>query len=57
MDRTSRFSGKQLAESQTYRESRDLLLAVLEKDSMYTRQEAEAAMEAYRRKQSVGKEK
>ena len=57
MDRTARFSGKQLAESQTYRESRDLLLAVLEKDSMYTRKEAEAAMEAYRRKQSVGKEK
>lgn len=44
------FSREQLAASQTYAESKDLLLAVLEKEKMYTKEEAEAAMTAYRKR-------
>lgn len=42
------FSREQLVTSQAYADSKDLLLAVLEEEKMYTKEEAEAAMTAYR---------
>ncbi len=42
------FTREQLAASQAYEDSKDLLLAVLEEGKTYTKQEAEEALRAYR---------
>lgn len=57
MNRTAKFSREQLAASQRFREDRDLLLAVLAAGERYTREDAEKAMELYRRNGNVRKEK
>lgn len=49
METTAKYSRKQLAESRLFRENRDLLTAVLEEEKLYSKKEAEDAMEAYRK--------
>ena len=49
------FSREQLAASQTYAKSKDLLLAVLEEGKRYTKEEAEMALTAYRKRRTEGK--
>lgn len=57
MSRTAKFSREQLVASQRFCKDRDLLLAVLAAEERYTREEAEEAMAAYRKRGNIRKEK
>ncbi len=47
--KVSRYTRQQLAESERYREQRDLILALLDEGKTYSLREADAALEKYRK--------